>query len=102
MSAIDNNISQQILYMVRPYKSNFSVKSCRDHMNDIWNKDNRYCKVSKKTVCFLDQGKQTELGDPEIYDTADERRNDLFSCNLKSLLSGRLFFFFGFTRRLYL
>ena len=82
MSAIDN-FSQQILYMVRPYKSNFSVKSCRDHMNDVRNEDDRYCKVSKKTIRFLDQSEQSELSNPEIYDTADERRNRRFSSPLQ-------------------
>ena len=67
-------------------------------MNNIWNKDNRYREVGKKTVRFLDQGKQPELGDPEIHNTADERRNNLFSRNLKFLLSRRFICSFGFIR----
>ena len=67
-------------------------------MNNIRNKDNRYRQVGKKTVCFLDQGKQPELGDPEIHNTADERCSNFFSRNLKFPLSRRLLCRFGFTR----
>lgn len=67
-------------------------------MDDIRDKDYRYRKVGKKTVRFLDQGEQPELSDPEIHDAADERRNDLFSRDLKFLLPRRLLCSFGFIR----
>ena len=40
-------------------------------MYKIRDKNNRNCKVGEQTVCFLDQRKQPELGDPEVHDAAD-------------------------------
>ena len=55
-------------------------------MYKIRDKNNRDCKIGKQTVCFLDQRKQPELGNPEIHDTADKRCNNLFMCNPELLI----------------
>mgnify|MGYP001782884194 CR=1 FL=1 len=41
-------------------------------MHQIWDQDHRDREVREDAVCTLDQGQKTELGDGEIYQTADQ------------------------------
>ena len=45
-------------------------------MDQIRNQNDRYRKIGNNTVSLLYQGKQPELGDSEVYDTTDQRRDD--------------------------
>ena len=46
-------------------------------MHQIWDQDHRDREVREDAVRPLDQGQETELGDGEIYQTADQGCNDL-------------------------
>ena len=41
-------------------------------MHQIWDQDHRDREVREDAVRTLDQGQKTELGDGEIYQTADQ------------------------------
>ena len=51
-------------------------------MHQIWDQDHRDRQVREDAVRTLDQGQETELGDGEIYQTADQGCNDLMAGNL--------------------
>ena len=51
-------------------------------MHQIWDQDHRDREVREDAVRTLDQGQETELGDGEIYQTADQGCNDLVAGDL--------------------
>ena len=48
-------------------------------MHQIWDQDHRDREVGEDAVSTLDQGQETELGDGEIYDAADQGCKDLMA-----------------------
>lgn len=56
-------------------------------MHDIRHQDDRNGEIRKETVCFLDQGQQSELRDAKIHQTADQCDYNLAGGDL--LFSGR-------------
>ena len=51
-------------------------------MHQIWDQNHRDREVREDAVRTLDQGQETELGDGEIYNAADQGCNDLVTGDL--------------------
>ena len=67
----------------------FRIKSRNRHMHQIWDQDHRDREVCEDAVRTLDQGQETELGDGEIYNAANQGCKDLVAGDLSLRQIGR-------------
>ena len=83
------------------FRTPYATAYSHDHMNHIWNQDYRDGQVSDDAVRPLNEGQQSELGDAEVHDAADEGGDDFLAGNTRAGLSCVVFVGESFILRLW-